>query len=103
MSAFQTKAWIHNYAEWTEPHLNYGDDTLVDFYDNNLEKNGNKSATYFFGRTQTYSDLDHQVRAAAAGSRLWHSPRRPRGLGSAELSTAHRRVLCSAQARRDGG
>lgn len=67
MSAFQTKAWIHNYAEWTEPHLDYGDDTLVDFYDNNLEKNGNKSATYFFGRTQTYNDLDHQVRAAAAG------------------------------------
>src|SRR5699024_8388746 len=67
MSAFQTKAWIHNYAAWTEPHLDYGDDTLVDFYDNNLEKNGNKSATYFFGRTQTYSDLDHQVNAAAAG------------------------------------
>src|SRR5699024_5047503 len=67
MSAFQTKAWIHNYAAWTEPHVDYGDDTLVDFYDNNLEKNGNKSATYFFGRTQTYSDLDHQVNAAAAG------------------------------------
>src|SRR5699024_5830705 len=71
MSAFETKAWIHNYAEWTKPHLDYGDETLVDFYTNNREKNGNKSATYFFGRTQTYSELDQQVHAAAAGLRAF--------------------------------
>src|SRR5699024_9069514 len=71
MSAFETKAWIHNYAEWTKPHLDYGDETLVDFYTNNREKNGNKSATYFFGRTQTYSELDQQVHADAAGLRAF--------------------------------
>ncbi len=47
--------------------IEYGDTTLLDIYDNNLEVNADKSATYFFGRTQTYAELDRQVRAAAAG------------------------------------
>ncbi|WP_018297869.1 long-chain-fatty-acid--CoA ligase [Corynebacterium lubricantis] len=67
MSAFETKAWTKQYAEWTPTTLEYGDTTLVDVYDNNLKKNSHKSATWFFGRTQTYGALDQQVKAAAAG------------------------------------
>ena len=67
MSAYESQAWLQYYPEWTPHHLEYGDTTLLDIYDNNLEVNGDKPATYFFGRTQTYAELDRQVRAAAAG------------------------------------
>lgn len=67
MSAYESKAWLQYYPEWTPHSLDYGTTTLLDLYDNNLEVNGDKSATYFFGRTQNYSELDRQVRAAAAG------------------------------------
>ncbi len=67
MGAFEDKAWLQHYGEWTEHTLDYGQTTLVDVYEANLAKNANKPATYFFGRTQTYAELDAQVRAAAAG------------------------------------
>ena len=67
MSAYESQAWLQYYPEWTPHHLEYGETTLLDIYDNNLEVNGDKPATYFFGRTQTYAELDRQVRAAAAG------------------------------------
>ncbi|WP_257159043.1 long-chain-fatty-acid--CoA ligase [Corynebacterium cystitidis] len=66
-SAFETKAWLSQYAEWTPSTLDYGDTTLVDSYNENLAKNANKPATWFFSRSQTYKELDEQVRAAAAG------------------------------------
>lgn len=69
MSAFETKAWLNSYAEWTPKELDYGSTTLLDVYDNNLAINAEKSATYFFGRTMTYGELDKQVRSAAAGLR----------------------------------
>lgn len=69
MSAFETKAWLSHYGEWTPHSLDYGDTTLLDVYDNNLAINADKVATSFFGRTQTYGDVDKQVRSAAAGLR----------------------------------
>ncbi|MFS0396447.1 long-chain-fatty-acid--CoA ligase [Corynebacterium striatum] len=66
-SAFETKAWLASYAEWTDHSLEYGELTLLDFYNENLEKRGNRPATWFFGRQQNYHELDAQVRAAAAG------------------------------------
>ncbi|APT86033.1 long-chain-fatty-acid--CoA ligase [Corynebacterium flavescens] len=67
MSAYETKAWLQQYAEWTPATLDYGDLTLVDMYNENLSQHAAWPATWFFGRTQTYKDLDAQVRAAAAG------------------------------------
>ena len=67
--AYETKAWLDLYGPWTPHSLDYGDTTLLDIYDNNLSLNADKPATYFFGRTQTYSELDKQVRSAAAGLR----------------------------------
>ena len=67
MSASTSRAWLEHYSDWTPHTLDYGDKTIVDYYRNNLRVNGNKSATYFFGKTQTYAELDTQVRAAAAG------------------------------------
>ncbi|WP_080793252.1 long-chain-fatty-acid--CoA ligase [Corynebacterium pacaense] len=69
MSAYETRAWLEHYAEWTPHTLDYGDTTLLDVYDNNLAINAEKPATYFFGRTQSYADLDKDVRRAAAGLR----------------------------------
>ncbi|MDO4761083.1 MAG: long-chain-fatty-acid--CoA ligase [Corynebacterium sp.] len=69
MSAYETKAWLNYYGEWTPHSLDYEDTTLLDLYDNNLAINAEKPATYFFGRSLTYGDLDKQVRSAAAGLR----------------------------------
>ncbi|MCK7677632.1 long-chain-fatty-acid--CoA ligase [Corynebacterium sp. CCM 9186] len=71
MSALESKAWLDHYADWTPHHLEYGDTTLIDHYNNNLAVNGDKNATRFFGRTQSYNDLDRQVRRAAAGLRAF--------------------------------
>ena len=67
MSAYESQAWLQYYPEWTPHTLDYGDTTLLDIYDNNLKINADRPATYFFGRTQSYAELDRQVRAAAAG------------------------------------
>ncbi|QPK79393.1 long-chain fatty acid--CoA ligase [Corynebacterium lizhenjunii] len=67
MSAYESKAWLQHYGEWTPHHLDYGDTTLVDVYRDNLDKHSERAATWFFGRSQTYAELDVQVRAAAAG------------------------------------
>ena len=53
MSAYESKAWLQHYPEWTPHSLEYGDTTLLDVYDNNLALHPDKPATYFFGRTQT--------------------------------------------------
>ncbi|MEZ2121773.1 MULTISPECIES: long-chain-fatty-acid--CoA ligase [unclassified Corynebacterium] len=71
MSALESKAWLDHYADWTPHSLEYGDATLIDHYNNNLAVNGDKNATRFFGRTQSYSELDRQVRRAAAGLRAF--------------------------------
>ncbi len=70
-SAAETKAWLDHYAEWTPHTLDYGQNTLLDVYDQNLATNTDKPATWFFGRRQTYKELDQQVRAAAAGLRAF--------------------------------
>lgn len=71
MSAYESKAWLKSYAPWTPHSLEYGDTTLLDVYDNNLAINADKTATNFFGRTQTYAELDKWVRRAAAGLRAF--------------------------------
>lgn len=71
MAAFETKAWLQHYPEWTPHSLDYDQTTLLDSYDNNLAINADRPATTFFGRTQTYGELDRQVRRAAAGLRAF--------------------------------
>src|SRR5699024_10052128 len=71
MSAFETKAWLKHYPEWTPHSLDYDETTLLDVYDNNLAINSEKPATWFFGKSQTYAELDRQVRRAAAGLRAF--------------------------------
>lgn len=71
MSAFETKAWLQHYPEWTPHTLDYNQTTLLDIYDNNLAINADKPATNFFNRTQTYGDLDREVRRVAAGLRAF--------------------------------
>ena len=61
------KPWLEYYPEWTAHSLEYGGQTLPQLYDANLVKNADKPATRFFGRVQTYSELDREVRRAAAG------------------------------------
>ncbi|GAB3944643.1 long-chain-fatty-acid--CoA ligase [Corynebacterium tapiri] len=69
MSAAETKAWLSSYSEWTPASLDYGSMTLNDVYRHRLEEHLDKPATWFFGRTTTYGELDKQVKGAAAGLR----------------------------------
>ena len=62
-----TKPWLKYYPEWTAHTLEYGETTLPRLYDENLVRNSDKPATRFFGRVQTYAELDREVRRAAAG------------------------------------
>ena len=63
----ETKPWLQYYPEWTAHTLEYGTTTLPEVYEDNLARNGNKTATRFFGKTQTFAELDQEVRKAAAG------------------------------------
>lgn len=63
------RIWLRHYASFTPHTLDYGQTTLLDLYETNLANKGSKPATWFFGRTMTYTELDRKVRAAAAGLR----------------------------------
>ncbi|AZA14497.1 long-chain-fatty-acid--CoA ligase [Corynebacterium choanae] len=63
----QDPIWLDSFAEWTPAHLEYGDRTLLDIYAENLARNAEKPALYFFGRVTTYLEMDIQIRRAAAG------------------------------------
>ncbi|MFV8381345.1 long-chain fatty acid--CoA ligase [Corynebacterium hindlerae] len=67
MSAFDTRAWFDLYAEWTPRTVDYGDTTLLDSYQASVKEHADRVAINFFGKTQTYAELDRQVRRAAAG------------------------------------
>lgn len=69
MGASDSKAWLQHYPEWTTPHLDYGDTTLIDVYDNTMAAHPTRTALRFFGRGWTYAELDAHVRRAAAGLR----------------------------------
>ena len=71
MAASETRAWLNHYAEWTPHEVEYEGKTLLDAYDHTIATYGDRPATYFFGRTQTYNEVDRQVRAAAAGLRAF--------------------------------
>jgi len=66
MSASANRTWLEHYPEWTDHHLDYGDTTLIDVYDQAIEQYPDRIALRFFGRGWTYTELDEQVRRAAA-------------------------------------
>ena len=70
MSAFEAKPWLKSYSEWTPHSLDYGDTTLLDIYDNNIAINSARPATWFFGRTQTWGELDKQIGRASCRERV---------------------------------
>ena len=67
MGAFDTKAWIDHYAEWTDPTPDIGTDTLVSWFNQAVATQPKSTATWFMGKTLTYSQLNEQVTRAAAG------------------------------------
>ncbi|AWB83275.1 long-chain-fatty-acid--CoA ligase [Corynebacterium liangguodongii] len=67
MGAREEKAWLDHYAPWTPHEVDLGDDTVVDIYERNLARYADRTATWFFGNTMTYAELDENVVRAAAG------------------------------------
>ena len=67
MGAFDTKAWIDHYAEWTDPNPAIGTDTLVSWFNQAVAMQPKSTATWFMGKRLTYAALNEQVAHAAAG------------------------------------
>ena len=66
MGAFETKAWIENYAEWTDPYPELGSDTLVSMFNQIVANSPKNKATWFMGKELTYGQLNEKVSNAAA-------------------------------------
>ena len=58
MGAFDTKAWIDHYAEWTDPNPTIGTDTLVSWFNQAVAMQPKSTATWFMGKTLTYAALN---------------------------------------------
>ncbi|WJY67209.1 long-chain-fatty-acid--CoA ligase [Corynebacterium auris] len=66
MGAYEDKAWLHHYAEWTNPTPELGNHTLVSRYNEAVATHPNNKATWFMGAELTYIQLDQQVRSIAS-------------------------------------
>ncbi|MCP1388024.1 long-chain-fatty-acid--CoA ligase [Corynebacterium sp. TA-R-1] len=66
MSAFESKAWINEYAEWTDPYPELGDDTLVSLFNECVATEPKNTATWFMGKEMTYQQLNEKVGSAAS-------------------------------------
>lgn len=65
-TAFESRAWLQHYNVACPPEIELAEITLVDNYIENLKKNPDRNATWFFGQTKTFAQIDKQVRAVAA-------------------------------------
>ncbi len=75
MGAYETKAWLTHYPEWTDPNPIVGSDTLVSLFNTAATTHPDRAATWFMGKTLTYQALNEQVnRLAAALQRLGVAP-----------------------------
>ena len=92
LDANTTKPWLQYYPEWTAHSLEYGFTTLPGIYDDNLERNADKPATRFFGRSMTYAELDKEVRRAAARATSVSPSQTPRSVSYTHLTLP---TICS--------
>lgn len=67
MGAYETKAWLTHYPEWTDPNPIVGSDTLVSLFNTATTTHPDRIATWFMGKTLTYQALNEQVNRLAAG------------------------------------
>ncbi|MDO4909497.1 MAG: long-chain-fatty-acid--CoA ligase [Corynebacterium sp.] len=66
-SAFESKAWLQYLPPWTPAHLEYGDTTIVDIFNDAVTTSPEKKAITFFGKSITYAEFNKEVLRAAAG------------------------------------
>ncbi|SDS56632.1 long-chain-fatty-acid--CoA ligase [Corynebacterium timonense] len=65
MGAYENKAWLRHYADWTNPEPDLGEHTLVSRYRQSVAQSPDAKATWFMGAELTYGQLDEQVRRVA--------------------------------------
>ncbi|WP_254868396.1 long-chain-fatty-acid--CoA ligase [Corynebacterium sp. Marseille-P4321] len=65
-SAFERKAWIDQYAAWTNPTPELGSDTLVSLFNRAVTTAPKRAVTWFMGRETTYAELNEKVGRCAA-------------------------------------
>lgn len=61
MGAYDTKAWIQQYAKWTDPTPKLSSDTLVSMFNRIVATTPKRPATWFMGKTLTYEQLNDKV------------------------------------------
>lgn len=66
MGAHESKAWIGQYAPWTDPAPSVGSDTLVSLFNQAVATQPRRTATWFMGKSMTYAELNAQVGRSAA-------------------------------------
>ncbi|WP_115685394.1 long-chain-fatty-acid--CoA ligase [Corynebacterium senegalense] len=67
MGAFEERAWLRHYAEWTNPEPELGTHTLVSRFEESVRAHPRAKATWFMGAELTYAELAAQVRSVARG------------------------------------
>lgn len=67
MTGAHARPWLNEYATWTPKTLDIPNNTLVDLYENTVEKYPHRPAVWFFEKEMNYAELDRHVRAASAG------------------------------------
>ncbi len=68
-TAWKDKPYLKYYAPWTQPNLEYSNDTLVTMLRNAVATHADREAIEFFGATTTYGEFLQQVNSCAAGLR----------------------------------
>ncbi len=66
-TAAAQRAWLKRYPDWVSPSLDYGEDTVLTGYLENVRKHPTRPVTTFFGNTTNYKELHEHVLSAAAG------------------------------------
>lgn len=61
--------WAGSYGRGVPLHLEYGDETLVDQFENSVARFGDRPALEFLGRVTSYAQFGEQVARAAEGLR----------------------------------
>ena len=63
----QQPPWADSYAPGVPLHLDYGDTTVLDLWDDAVRHHGDRPAVDFLGRVSTYAEVDEEVRRVAGG------------------------------------
>lgn len=63
----QQPPWADSYAPGVPLHLDYGDTTVLDLWEDSARRHPDRPALDFLGRVSTYAEVDDEIRRVAGG------------------------------------